>query len=507
MSGTYNSNATVMQIGDAVAQDPKLKGELWARYMDRASQGHNAFEKFTSAADRRSGKNGGVRSIFGTKRDLKAGGGDTVNFSVIGPPGGPGAMGNQELTGRTSSPLMKTYGIRVGWHRDAVELTKDLYEFLAAGGDLRSALGDMLAKKMGLLRQNHMMMRLKLRATAYNTFRPNNRTSRDAIVATDTVSLGLANAARARLRTIGGAPIKHKTTDTGSPVDGYLQFFSDTAMLNIRNDDGYQNALANGGTRGDGNENFTGELVQWSGMPWYEFPSIDEKWDDYIGTPLQPKALLRVAFGVASASADCLLKSSATNVLSRYFQFFPGFDYKFELDQTAAPDAGKYYAWIINPDNSLGFIEYTGSGNDGNKITVDKILSHNGAGTSTKGATTVGQLVAKGSGDWTGVGGNLPTGWNYTNQFVNGAVIIPANAKGTQIGEGFVFGAMAAFFANGRIDMEAIEQDRDFKFAKGHGFETIFGTDVAKDPLGNACGYLLAQTAIEHEGYPTPSIP
>lgn len=509
MSGTYNGNAVVQQIADATAMDPKLKGEAFASYIDKASQGHNAFAKFTSEADRKSGANGGVRTIFGRKNDLKAGGTDSVNFNVIGPPGGGGVKGSRELTGNTSSSLMATYKVRVGWHRDAVEFTRDMFEFLSAGKMLQRTTADMLAKKMGLLKQYHMMMRLIKGATAFNTYRPNNRKTRDELIATDTVSLALANSSKARLRTIGGTPIAQRLSNTGSPIVGFLQFFSDTGMLPVRNDDGYQSALSNGGTRGDDNPNFNGELVQWANMPWYEFPSIDEKWDDYQGTPLQPKAILGVAFSTASAGANCLLKSSATNTKSQYYQFFPGFDFEFEEGQTAAPDAGKYYAWIINPDGSMGFVEYTGSGNNGNQITVDKILTKNGAGTSTKGATTVGELKINTTAtpdEWTGGDGNLPVGFDYTDTFVAGAVIIPANAKGVQTGYGFVFGAMSALYAHGRIEMAAIAQERDFGFAQGRGFETILGTGLTVDPMKRPSGYLLVEHAIEHEGYQTPSI-
>jgi hypothetical protein len=508
MPGTYNANANAQQLADAVAMDPKLKGELYSRYLEQASQGHNAFAKFTSESDKKSGANGGVRSIFALKKDLKAGGTDTVNFNVLGPPGGPGVMGSQELTGNTSSSLMATYKIRVGWFRDAVEFTRDVFEFLSAGKMLDRTTFDLLSKKMGLLKQNHMMMRL-IRGANGNVFRPNNRATTNDLIATDTVSLAMANSSRARLRTIGGQPIYQKLNSTGSQVDGFLQFYSDMAMLNVRNDDGYQSALAQGGTRGDNNENFTGELVKWSGMPWYEFPSIDEKWDDFIGSPLQPKAVLKVAFSTASAGAACVLKSSTTNVKSRYFQFFRGYDYLFTEDQTASPDAGKYYAWIVNPDMSVGFVEYTGTGNNGNQIVVDKILSPNGAGTSAKGYTTVGDLSVNTTANpdiWLGGNGNLPAGFTYTDSFVSGAVIIQANSKGTQIGYGFVFGAMSACYAHGRIEMAPISQERDYGFVNGRGYETIFGTGLALDPFKKPCGYLLSEVAMEHEGYPTPSV-
>jgi len=506
-SGTYNGNANVTVLADAVAMDPKLKGELFSRFLDVASQSHNAFAKFTTEADHKTGINGGVQSIFGSKQDLKAGGADLVNFSVMGPPGGPGVMGSQELTGNTSQVLMDTFSAKVGWHRDAVEYSRDVFEFLSAGKSLDSASYNALAKKMGLLRQNHMMMRLILSADG-NVFRPNNRATTDAILSTDTLQLAMASAAKARLNTMGGRPIMQSIAGkTGSPLHGYLNFFSDHAFLSLHNNDGYASALQNGDTRGDENANFTGQLLAWKGQNWYEQPSHDEKWDDFIGSPIQPKAKLGVAFSTASAAADTLIKSSATNTKSRYTQFFPGYQYPFQETEVAASDANTYYAWIINPDGSVGFVSYVGTNNNGNQILLTSILSPNGAGTSTKGATTVGELKVNTTAapdEWTGGDGNLPVGWTYTDSFQVGAIVIWANSKGNQIGRGFIFGAMAAFFANGRIGMVGIEQERDYGFVKGRGYETIFGTTVARDPFGKPYGYLLAEVAMTHEGYETP---
>jgi hypothetical protein len=508
MSQTITNSAVVQQIADAVAVDPKVKGELYARYLETTAGINNAFEGFTSDVNPKTAVNGGVRSIFARKTDLKAGGFDTVNFQVLGPPGGPGVMGSQPLTNNTSSSILATYQVRVGWHRDGFFLDKETIEFLAAGRSLIQTTLDLLAQKMGILRQNHQMMRLIKSATSLNTYRPNNKASTDALLPTDTLSLVAATSGRARLSTIGGQPIFQKFGPNGSPVKGYLIFASDMAMLNIRNDDSYQVALAQGDTRGaDENANFTGELVKWNGMPWYEQPSVDLPWDDYIGSPLLPKAKVNVAFSTASAAGACVLTVNNSNTKSLYFQFFKGYDYKFTADQASNPDSGTYYAWAVNPDGSVVFLSYTGSNNNGNTIIVKNILSPNGAGTSTKGAATVGQMTAGStSGNWFGTGSNLPTGWTYADSVQVGAVIIQANAKGTQIGYGFTFGAMASCFAYGRVQMNMIEQELDFGWAKGSGYETIFGTGVTLNPLKQPVGYLLQEYAIEHEGYPTPAL-
>ena len=242
-----------------------------------------------------------------------------------------------------------------------------------------------------------------------------------------------------------------------------------------------------------------------------------------------------MGFGADSAIGDCVLKASATNTTSRYFQFFPGYDYLFTETQTAAPDATEYYAWLVNPDGSVGFVAYTGSGNNGNKITVTKILNpNNTADASTLGATTVGNVVC--AGDFSalntplwgvnhagtayvdGVGGgaiaigggagvsNTSPLFTYTSQFDVGAVIIPANSYGVPIGYGFTFGAHAACRAYGAIEMNGIEQETDYSFVKGKGYEMVFGQSPTINTNGVTNGYLLMEFAIEHEGYPVPAV-
>ena len=84
-------------------------------------------------------------------------------------------------------------------------------------------------------------------------------------------------------------------------------------------------------------------------------------------------------------------------------------------------------------------------------------------------------------------------------------MIIQANAQGVPYARSFVFGAMAACFADGRIAMNQVEQVRDFNFTIGKGFEMIFGTGVVKNTLQKPMGYIIVEHAIEHEGYAVPS--
>jgi N4-gp56 family major capsid protein len=515
-------------LAQATAMDANVKAQLWARYLEIGSKAHDAFSAFESEQPRIPLANAGKAGIFCRRRELKAQGGDKVHFTVISAPGGPGSIGERSLKGSESKSKFKTYSVTVDWHRDAVAFTKKQIAFMATGNVLEETTAELLKLKMGLWKQNDMMVGLIHRGVG-NTYRPNGKTSRNAITKTDTLSMSLAVAAKARLNTMGAKPISHTMGENGDHINGYLLFASEYAYLDIRNDSGYQNAIRDGGTRGEGNPLFTGKLVKWQGQNFYEHIVTDQDWDDYVGSPIQPKAIMTAnlaedtgndfQFHAGSAVGDCKLKGSSTNTTSLYFQHFPGFRYEFTEDDKLGADSTVYYAWAVNPDGTICFLSYTGStGNTGNQITITNILSA-AAGTSTLGATTVGSL-------YLGVGGSLavngttrvltaggtptlPTdiaSYTLVDGVKSGAVIIPANAKGVPIGYGFIFGAHAACRAYGSVQMNGIEQEDDYSFIKGKGYEMVYGQAPTINTNGVTNGYLLLEFAIEHEGYPVPSL-
>jgi N4-gp56 family major capsid protein len=506
-TGSITATLAFQQIADATSMDSNLKGILYSKLLAKSALQHNAFSAFTSTVDANSMVGRGVRSIFARKTDLSKGGGQQVYFNVVGPPAGPGAKGTQTLVGRTSPVSMKTFNATVAWHRDAISFSKDMFEFLSAGGTLESTALGMLAEKMGLEEQNHMMMRLRKDATTFNTIRPGNRNSYDALLPEDTLSLDFVVDAKTRLSTIGGKPINQKIGGTGYPIKSFLTFATDNQFRPLRNDDSFQTVQSNADTRGDGNALFSGTLLDWQGMPFYELPSLDMAWDDYQGNALTPKAVLGQA--VSRAAANVL--PNPDNTSSQYLQFFPGAPYNFDGTATTAID-DEFYVWIINPDGSVGFAAYQDDWTNGaNGVTLTKILSTNTTGINEQ---TVGEVVARTSGTTGGDGTytpttgetNLPTGWTYTDQFAVGAVVLPANAKGTTTGFAYILGAMSGCFANGRIEKAMIEQKEDFGFVTAKGYETIMGTCTTLDPLGRNAGYLLVECAVEHEGLPTPLV-
>ena len=405
-SGTFNGNATAKTLANMVNDDASVKAQVWARYLDVASRQHNAFAKFESEQPKRAFQSTGQRGVFAKKRDLRAVGGDTVTFTVMSAPAGPGVIGENELTGNTSSPSFKTYSCKVDYKRDAVELTKKAVKMIAVGNQVESTVLDMLALKMGMWKQNDLMMSLSYLGYG-NTVRPNGRADNDALLHTDVLTPSFAVESKARLNTLGAIPISKTMNEAGDMLAGYMVFATEYAMLNVRNSSGYDTAMQAAGIRGDANPQFTGRMPNWQGLNWYEHVVTDLDWDDYLGSPLQPKVRSGVAFNADSAAGLCRITGSAyangayTNTKSKYTQFMGGYAYPFTDGSTGGTtgspdyitqDAGPHYAMAYNPvSNTYCFMEWT-TGNNGNQITPSKILS-TAAGTSNLGATTVGGFV------------------------------------------------------------------------------------------------------------------
>jgi hypothetical protein len=212
----------------------------------------------------------------------------------------------------------------------------------------------------------------------------------------------------------------------------------------------------------------------------------------------------------------------SSNVKSKYFQWFNGYRYPFNrLETDADLSSQEYYGWACNPDGSRVFFAYAGN-HDGNTITITKILCPAETGT-TVDQVTVGNLNIGASGAFasgtTGVfvpAGAAATGkrtlpltgtngsWVYTDTIAPGAVILQANANGAVCTRSFMLASMAGMFANGAIKMAEIEQNFDYDFIMGKGYQMIFGTGITLDPLGIPNGYILIEHAIDVVGYSCP---
>jgi N4-gp56 family major capsid protein len=478
--GTYNSDPSVYTLANAVAQDADAKGKLYSK----------AFEVSGNTADDLSAMEGAPGSTMPVwvRNELKALSGDTIKFTSLGDPSGPGVRGEGELTGNTSTPRIGGWSLSVDFWRDAVEFTKKEISFLAAGGKLEYEVRKLLGKKFGRQKQADMLMALRNQANG-NVYRAGNRASRNAILATDKYSTSIVTQAQARARGIGAQPVGITKSKSGSELQRYIAFCTQDAMSEIRNSSTFITAMQTASARSDDNPQFSGRLVDWNGVALFEHTVVSPDSDDWKGSPLAPYAVLGVEITAASTAFD--IKVSSTNTKNLYFGFFEGYDWKWTETQTAAPDSTVYYAWIIPQDGAnVGkamFVSYVGTGNNGNKITITERLGSSAAGAQV---TTLGTIA------WA-------SGTRCESAPV-GSVIIPANSIGTPIGHSLTLGAGSGIRAYGAIEMQKIEQKRDYEFVTGFGYEGIFGQSATKDTQGLTRNYVLVQHALERAGVTIP---
>ena len=92
-TGTFNANAVVQTLSDAIALDANVKAIAWARSLQIGSRAFNDFAPFEAPEVKPGRSMSSPAGIFTVKTALKAGGGDEVKFTVISDIAGPGVGG------------------------------------------------------------------------------------------------------------------------------------------------------------------------------------------------------------------------------------------------------------------------------------------------------------------------------------------------------------------------------------------------------------------------------
>lgn len=513
----YNSDSIVHTLSSAISADPAVVGKLYARQLRAGARSVDDFSMFE-------GKEGSGKP-FVVRDDLKTFAGDEVKFTVMSQPRGPGARGEQELRGKESQVDFKTFSCVVDFWRDAAKFTAKQLQFMAAGGGVKMAVLKLMKEKLGRKRMNDMKMALKLQAKG-NIIYPNGRKSWAALNALDTLTPSAITNAVPQWRRNGGKSINIGKNKLGSPVYRPMCYIPDAAVASVKNSSSYEQALMHGAARGDENPLFSGRLLDWNGVGLFEHVSVDAE-GDQCADPLAPRALLAVAFGVGSDEVPCVIKGHVDDTRTPYTAFCGGHKYEWWEGQGthsawtsfySAITTPVYYGWIVNPDGSVGFVSWQGgTGNDGNKITLTKILNPGGAGESGLGDDTVGELVATGDAwGWngtsysrvaggTGGSSNCSEDFTWAASFDVGAYLIPCNARGAVDISSLLLGADSAVRAYVGED-ELIGDHDDYKFVEGGGYKTIFGQAPCIRTDGKTAGYALLRHSGQHPGLEVPTL-
>lgn len=506
---TYNNESIINTLAAAVAADPKVKAQLWDRSLQAGAAEVDDFNALEGSE--------GSNKAFITRRQPTGKAGDIINITVSSNPRGPGVKGEEALSGAESRISYKTFPVRAELWRDAVVFTEKQIDGMAADDIMRKGI-KAVREKLGRRRMNDMKLMLKLKGVN-NTIFPNTRKTLASLTGLDSMSPSLVSKAKPIWRRNGGRPFEIQYSKNGSPVSSPLVYLSSVGAAGIRNSASYNQAIEQAAAKGDINPRFTGRMVPWGGVMFMEHETVDSS-QDVMGDPLEPRAELGVAFSVDSAIGDCDLVQMSSDTRTLFFEYFAGYAKEWyegqasDSNETAfysAINATVGYAWVINTDGSVGFVRWTGNANTGNKIQLDKILSPDGAGTSTIGDVTVGNIDCTGDAwDSTpalgGVGsGNTLDNFEYTDSFTSGAAIIPCNANGVPDTCGLMLGVGSAvrYYIGSE---KAISKQDDYGMVNGSGYKCTFGQAPCIDAAGKTNGYSLLRFAGQHEGLEVPCL-
>lgn len=429
---------------------------------------------------------------------LTKGLGDRAHFPILGDLGGAGKQSDDELEGFEEFPDESTFALDIDQLRHAVSFTQLKQVMTVTGGSLESVSSELLGRWLGARKQTHALMRYIKSATSANTLRPSGKTA-DNLLTADTISTALVDDGVGMLQGLGANPGEITIAESGARIESYLCFGADRGLLPLKDDDRYEQMTLHATERGDSNPLHRGGYAKWNGQTFYHWNVRDGKTRGPLACPLTPKAKLGDAVVAGTAAFNVYGSGKTQAALLDYasyylpFEWFKGYDFLFTKKQAAAPDASTYYFIIYNVTGAdagkFGVYSYTGSGNNGNRITIAARL----------GATAAGIRV-------TSLAGQTWSGALHTDAHPTGSLIIPVNAKCVPTCYNLFLGAGSLYRCYGKIPVKKLTNERDYSERKGMGIKSIFGQAVAVDTDQVPSGYVLFESAYSPVGVRLPAV-
>lgn len=413
------------------------------------------------------------------KTDLTKGGGQTINFTVESELVGDGKKGAAVLIGNEEKLNRYTYSCVVDWQRHAVATDSRTASFTAAKRKL--GFNKLVSRWCARHKQWEALLSyikkgaFSTSGIANNLFYSGGGAADADLTTSNGLDTGVFDLARYKLISLG-AKAAQTSKDDSYDAPFFHMWATSRALRNLNNDSAWNNANLMARPReGSANEKnplwtgcFSGKT--YNGIIPYEYmlPDHDNAANGAIGCPLEPRALLRAALTDDSVTALTVGGSSGSST-PLYLRDFPGYDYLFTADQTAAADSGTYYFKIINLPGSTqaGKYEvcsYTGSANNGKTIStiVRNVLSNS--------QTTVVHDA--------------------------NSLVVPCTATGVEYGHVIITGAMSLLRAYGEFRERLTSDKQDYGFVNGVGVESIFGQTPAQRTDGRYPGYVVARVAL-----------
>lgn len=459
--------------------------EMWQKGFDVHQQAEDFWKNFEGTQK---------TSPIIIKRDASKGVGSKINIRNLAGFYGRAKHGDEQFT--TADDFEKLhindYSVTVDVLRNGVMWTERAEEWMGIRGELEAGLPEELGKWYGREKTHKLSMMFLHQGQSANTYYANNKSTRDALTATDTLSVDGITGAAVRLKRLNGMPARMGSDSNGNAIYKYCVTATTDALFSLKKDSDYKQQARDAGERGARNLLFKGGYHELDGQIIKEFISIDHDGVGPIGSPMNPKAELGAL--VASGTTTFDIKGGGTAEAGaltdvEYFRDFPNFAYKFGSGSQLASGTDEFYVAIVNLEDSAAgndagkFGFYQCVGNDGNKLTVTERLASADSGIA---ADQVGNVT------W-------DAGVN-TDQHPLGSPVILCNANGVPIGRTIVLGAGAALRGYGLHDGKRGEETDEDGFITEVYIRGYLGQTPRRDARGRCPGYIVIEHAVEYEG-------
>lgn len=426
------------------------------------------------------------------KTDLSKGVGSTMVIRNMSGLYGPALHGDDRFDSADKFDNLKVndYELTIDVLRNAISLTERAEEWMGVRYQLDQGMPGRLGEWLGREKTHKLFMMFVHKGETANTIYAGGKGNRDALVATDTLSVNEITGMGVRLRRNNGRPARVGTDGAGNPIDKYCVVATPDSLFSLKKDSDYKQMIREAGDRGPRNIIFKGGYTELDGQVIKEYNPIDHDGEGPIGSPLNAKAELGAAVTAGTATFDIKgggVAAAGALTNREYFRDFPNFNYKFGSTDTVGSGTDDFYVAIVNIEGAdqgkFGF--YKCVGNDGNKLTVTERLGSAGSGIR---ATQVGDVA------WD-AGAN-------TDAHPLGSPVIFCNAKGVPIGRTLLLGAGAALRGYGKHRSKTGPEVDEDGFVKEFYVRGYIGQTPRKDRRGRCPGYTLMEHAIKYEGIP-----
>ena len=468
----------------------------------RAKIWKETFKHFGNTTDVTSALEGaeGSGAAIATRHDLKGKRGSIIEFIASSDLGAFGKLGEQELKGNEEQLKFSGTTVTLDFKRHATALTHSLRKKMAGGHTLESLSSEVLGRHFGQWRQRDALRKLIDNAGtgAHAASLPDHvtfggdATSVNTLVSADTFDVDQVTDLVTQAAWLGVEPARITKGGKSSAEDTYHHvLLADNQQLRpLYKSTAYQTLAREADVRGNSNSVFNGSFKDIDGTKILNFRGVYGDQNGPIGSPLTPVMRLGTAIADTGSGASTLTGSAATAVTDpNYFLDFPGFDYQYVDEQTAAPDSATYYALAVTPAGGFAFFKYVGTLNIGYKMIIP----------SANWATNTPLTDSSVDGNAGAFSGKLVTALPV------GTLIFPANINGVPYAYSLLLGSDALVRGYGE-DMKMTDDMEDYGFRKGIGYQAMYGDNVWTDRNSRVRNYILGAHAYNPIGKNCPAV-